>query len=307
MADRISFYVGFERMTNASLDGGACDATACTPLGTYAVGADYFASLDIPLLAGRGLDPSDPADADAVVLSAAAAEQLWPDLSAVGRSFKTQPDGRWREVVGVAADVVHRNFSEATRPYVYLPIEEADFTGSVTLVARSSGDAMALTTRFREVVRTADPALPIQSAMTMTERMALPLWMPRTAAGFFGICGLLAVLLSTIGLFGVTYFIVSQRRREFGVRFALGASRREVRRLVVGETLRLAAPGVALGAAVALLAGAAVGSRVVGIETTDPTAFVGAVALQLGVTLLAGWSPARRAASASPLEVLRSE
>jgi len=307
VADRIPFYVGFARPIDISLDGGDCDAGRCVPAASYAIGADYFDTLGIRLTAGRGLNPSDPSDLDAVVVSATAAAELWPNESAIGQSLKTQPDGRWRRVVGVAADVMHRAFDEAPRPHLYVPLGDDDYAGPLTLVARSSGDPAALVVQWREAVRAADPRVPPQLAQTMADRLALPLWAPRTAAGFFGICGLLAVVLSATGLFGVTYVAVSQRRREFGVRFALGAEPRDVRALVMRETLRLAAPGVAAGAAAAVVAGVAVASRVTGVGTFGPVALSLAVVLQVGVVLLAGWAPARRASASSPLEVLRAE
>jgi ABC-type antimicrobial peptide transport system permease subunit len=141
----------------------------------------------------------------------------------------------------------------------------------------------------------------------MRDRMALPLWMPRTAAGFFGACGAAAVLLSTIGLFGVTYFAVSQRRREFGVRFALGATRADVRRLVFGETFRLAGPGILAGSGLAVIAAFAIRSALLGLATGSPTPYVAAVLVQGAIAALASWSPAARAARSSPLEVLRAE
>jgi putative ABC transport system permease protein len=141
----------------------------------------------------------------------------------------------------------------------------------------------------------------------MQERMALPLWPSRVSAAFFATCGLVAVILVTVGLFGVTYQVVSQRTREFGVRLALGATAQDLRHMVFGESLRLAAPGLVIGLVVAAAAASAAGSMLVGVSALDPRVYLAAITLQLAVTLLASWVPALRASRVSPQTTMRSE
>jgi putative ABC transport system permease protein len=141
----------------------------------------------------------------------------------------------------------------------------------------------------------------------MRDRMALPLWLPQTLAGFFGVCGAIAVLLATVGLFGVTYFVVMQRTREFGVRLALGATGSGLRRLVVGEALQLVTPGILIGVVAAIASGFAASSILFGVSAASPIAYVVAAIAQTIVAVAASWIPALRAARVDPLTALRAE
>ena len=207
---------------------------------------------------------------------------------------------------GVVADVKHRMMNEPANPYFYQPLSTRSGS-SVTILARAAGDPADLLRPMREAVHAIEPRLPPQSVQTMEERMALPLWPARTTAGFVGACGVVAVVLSAIGLFGVTYFTVNQRRREFGVRLAIGASSRTVQRQVVGEALRLAAPGIGVGVIAAVVAALWLRSVFVSMNVTDALPYAIAAAAQLAMMILATWSPARAAGRANPIEVLRAE
>jgi putative ABC transport system permease protein len=149
--------------------------------------------------------------------------------------------------------------------------------------------------------------LPPGSIRTMEQRMELPLWPARTAAGLFSICGTLALILATVGLFGTTYLTVGQRTREFGVRAALGATRARVLRLVLGEGLWLIVPGIAIGLGCAALAGRAAASVLVGFDLTHPGTYALTAAVQSAAALLASLWPAHRATMADPILALRSE
>lgn len=304
-ADRVSFSLGTLSVRSVSIDGRDCREGGCLQTGSSAVNAGFFDAMGIPLLAGRSPDPGRPGDRDAVVVSATAAERLWPGASPIGRTFRTEPDGRTFTVIGVAADVAQRAIRESPQPYFYRALAAEDYGSTIAIVARASDDAALAVGALSQALHVADAGVPPHLLQTMSERMALFLWAPRTAAGFFGACAAAAVLLSTIGLFGVTYFAVSQRRREFGVRLAMGATRNDVRRLVLGEALRLAGPGIAAGAALAILLGLVLRSRVLGVVSAPVSIYVAAVLLQSAVTLLASWSPAARAARSSPIDVLR--
>jgi ABC-type antimicrobial peptide transport system permease subunit len=141
----------------------------------------------------------------------------------------------------------------------------------------------------------------------MTERMKMPLWLSRTTAGFFLVCGTVAMLLATVGLFGVMYFSVSQRTREFGIRAALGATRGRVLSVVLREGLRLALPGVLLGSVGAYLGARLIAGALFGIRPADPITFASTVAIELTVTLAACALPAWRATRVNPMVALRAD
>lgn len=259
----------------------------------------------IPIRRGRTFTRDD--GADAVVVSETTAAQFWPGASPLGRVFREGPDARVRQVVGVAADVTQRSFNEMTRPHFYQTIRETPGDGAWSVVIRTVANPADLILPIRDVVHAVDPGLPVRSVQTMRERMALPLWLPRTMAGFFGVCGVIAVLLATVGLFGVTYFVVMQRTREFGVRLALGATGAGLRRLVVGEALRLVMPGILIGALAAVAAGFAAGSVLFGVSAASPLTYIVAAGVQALVAVAASWIPAIKAARVDPLTVLKAE
>jgi ABC-type antimicrobial peptide transport system permease subunit len=151
------------------------------------------------------------------------------------------------------------------------------------------------------------PAVPLASVQTMGQRMELPLWPYRTAAGFFVTCGTLALLLAMVGLFGVTYFTVRQRTREFGIRIAVGAAPRNVIWQVLREGLQLTIPGALLGLALAAIAARISARMLVGVGAWDPLSFAGAAAVECLVALAACMLPARRATQVDPIVALRDE
>jgi hypothetical protein len=248
--------------------------------------------MGVPLLAGRAPRPDDPADAGGVVLSAAAAAAFWPGEPALGRTLRLVPDGATVTVVGVAGDVA-LPIAGPARPALYRPIASASLGARVSIVARAVHDAETIIPILRDALAATAPDVPAAALQTMNERMALPLWMPRTIAGFFGTCSVLAVVLSTVGLLGVTFITISQRRREFGLRACLGASPR-----------RIHAQAGLLVAAAAMTAGRAI---LPGLSGVGVWSYAAAAALQAMVALGASALAGRRAVSASPLRVLRAE
>lgn len=306
-SDRVPFFVGFPKQMTVNTDGRDCRTATCPAAMTYAVDDQHIPAMGFTLRAGRMFDRRRADDRDAVVITAAAAEKFWPGQYAVDRQFR-DGTGRTRVVRGVINDVSQRmTRGETPQPYIYRPLEDADFADGLTIVARTSGDPAALIDPMRAALRAIDPTLPPDSVKTMRARMAMPLWPTRTLAGFFGTCSALALLLATVGLFGVTHYVVSQRTREFGVRLAIGASAIDLRRLVLSESLRLIAPGIAIG----LLAGSALNalikSQLIGLERADPRIFAAAIVIEVAVALGAAWLPARRASQTDPLVALRAE
>ena len=203
---------------------------------------------------------------DGVIVSQKLAARLWPGRAAVGEWIREGRSGRQLRVIGVAADVKHHMLAETPREYLYRPLLPSEYADTVTLIARTSTEPGMFLSVVQDQVRALDPSLPPGSAKTMAQRMELPLWPARTAAGFLGICGTLALVLATVGLFGMTYLTVSQRTREFGIRAALGATPGRVMVLVLREGVSLTLPGVAIGLAGAAIAGRLLSSGFVGVN-----------------------------------------
>ncbi len=265
----------------------------------------YLEALGVKLLDGRSFTRQDDgAGAPVLIVNQRFAERFWPGQSAVGRTVRT--GGQDRTVIGVVETGKYRSLGETPTEFMYLPQREL-FTSGMTLVARSSSDSQALLGEIRRLVRALDPDLPVFDARTMEEHMGIALLPARlggTALGFFGFLGL---SLAAVGIYGVMAYSVARRRRELGIRVALGADKGRVLRLVLGEGMRLAVLGMLLGLAAALAASRLVGGLLYGVSALDPVAFTGVPLLLVAVAALAVYLPARRAASVAPMTALRVE
>jgi macrolide transport system ATP-binding/permease protein len=302
IADRAPYGVGFGKSELYSLSGD-CSINKCPGAAVYRVGPAYLRTLGIPLREGRELTRED--GESRVVVSARMAAQLWPGRSAIGQVLRLGKRGAAVEVVGVTGDVKLRNPSENPSPVIYRPWRGDDAREGFSVLVRTADDAPRMLGTIRDAVATLNRAVPIQLLQTMRERMAVPLWPSRTLAGFFAICGVLSLLLATVGLFGVTFYLVQQRTREFGVRIALGASRERIMRAVLGEGTRVALVGTMLGAAGAYIAARVLSRALVDISAADPLSYAATAALQIVVALAACALPAWRASRANPIEALR--
>lgn len=306
IADRVPFYVGFTNSTPYSVDG-RCRGAECRQATVYNTGRNYFATLGVPLRAGRDFTDVELRTGSAVIVGERFANELWPGGAAIGQTLRLGEEGAQVVVVGIAAEYVHRNVSEAPGSYVYRPLADARYQAELTVLLRTRDDPRLVMPLVREQVRALDPDLPVGAIETLAERMKMPQWMARTAAGFFLVCGTLALVLATVGLFGVMYFTVSQRTREFGIRVALGATRERVIRVVLGEGLRLAVPGVLLGLAGGYVVARVLARALYGVGTADPVSFGGTAIVQVVVALAACAIPAYRATKADPIIALRQE
>ena len=309
--DRVPYYVGYPKSWEYSLDGacqrqGTGSGSECRRATVYAIGSGYFNALGVPLRAGRDFSAADGSATDRVIIGEHLASQLWPGETAVGRTIRVAEDGRAAEVIGVVADIKFRNMKEAASAFIYRPIAPGEWADSISVVVRTSGEPRQLLGALQEQVRAADREMPV-TITTITERMKMPLWPIRTAAGFFLICGALALVLATVGLFGVLYFTVAQRTREFGIRVALGASSRRVMNVVLREGLALAIPGVVLGSILAYVAARLLARMLFGVAPGDPLSFTATAAIEILVALAACALPAYRATRADPMSALRAE
>jgi predicted permease len=265
----------------------------------------YFRALRIPLRRGRLFEPADKAPA---ILNERAAARLFPNADPIGRRIRPGPDAPWSTVVGVVGDTRNHGVEQPPEPEVFVPVaRDGGNWNQLWLVVRASGEPAAMFRAIRETVRSIDPDQPLYLTMTLREMLGFTLLRRTAAAWLLTVFGAVALRLATVGLYGVVAYSVARRTREIGVRIALGATRADVMRLVLGHGMRLALAGVAAGAVVAALSTRFASTLLFNVSPTDPLAFAATAALLLATTLLASYLPARRSAKVDPNVALRYE
>lgn len=264
----------------------------------------YFEATGTTLLAGRGFQPADDsAAARTMVVNQRFAERFWPGQDPLGRTVRV--GGRDHTVIGLTRTGKYRSLGEEPTPFMY--VAHAQHWGSgMTMMLRTRSDPAGLMADLRREVAALDPDLPLANVQAMNNRMGLAFLPARLSATVLGVFGVLGLVLASLGVYGVMSRAVAQRRREIGIRLAIGAAGGTVVRLLLRDGLRLVGLGIGIG-----LIGALLGSRLLqGVlygAALDPLTFVG-VPLVLGlVGLVAIWVPARRAAAVNPVGVLRQE
>ncbi len=269
---------------------------------------DYFATLGISLLGGRGFERTDTPDSPGVVvINEAMAKKYWPRVGALGRRFRTRSfDGPEFEVVGVVADYKVRTLGEAKTPYIHFCQPQRPGTGYEVL-ARTHADAGALVSAMRAELLKLEPNLVFLQARTLEAQVGATLLPAKAGAIGVSAVGGVAMALAGIGLYGVIAYSVARRTREIGIRMALGARPRAVLNLILRQGLGVAAAGIAAGAALAAVAARAVAGALYGIGAGDPVAWLAATVVILAVSTMANLIPARRAARVNPLTALRTE
>jgi putative ABC transport system permease protein len=289
----------------------AGDSRGGVLLGFTSVAGDYFRTMGIRLLAGRALTDQDQlSDLGHVVINRSAANLLWPGQPAIGRRLKRESVPAWETVVGVVEDVMQNNFRDPAPPAVYYPlVGQPPATWAIPSPAYvvKTDRAETIAPEIRELVREMAPGAPMYRVYTM-EQLAAETRLPLAFTMLtLGVISLLAVLLGTVGQYGVLSYIVAERTREIGVRMALGAQAGRVQRMVVGQGARVLAVGVALGLLAAAVSTRALRSLLFGIEALDPVTFAAVAGAMVLVGLLAAWLPARRASRVDPIEAIRGE
>jgi putative ABC transport system permease protein len=276
----------------------------------YGTTPDYLAVMGIPLRAGRFFTPSDSAASQPVIVVSEATRALvWGDRDPIGGQvrFGSAERGAWYTVVGVVADVHHSDLGSPAAPAFYSP--ESQFTDSdlVGVVRTAHDDPSALASSVRQVLRDLDPTIAMYDVAPLESRVADaaagPRFVMQLLAGFAAI----ALLLAAVGLYGVVSFGVSQRTRELGVRIALGATPREVLRLILASGIPLIAGGVAIGVVAAGLTTRLLGSLVFGVTPLDPAAFATSALVLVTVAVIAHLLPALRALAIDPVRALRQD
>jgi predicted permease len=265
----------------------------------------YLEAMGVRLLEGRTFTRSDDAaGAPVIIVNQRIADRFWPDESAVGRIVRTA--GRDRAIIGVVETGKYRSLGEEPTEFMFLPQRERFRTG-MTLVARTRSDANAVLRSVREIVSAADPEMPVFDVRTMQDHMGIALLPARLGGSVLGIFGLLGLTLAAVGIYGVMACSVAQRRRELGIRVALGADKTRILRLVLGEGMKLAILGTIFGLVAAAGAARLVRGLLYNVSALDPVAFTGVPLLLVAVALLAVWIPARRAARVEPMRALKSD
>ena len=266
--------------------------------------------LGVPLLRGRMLTDTDDRSARKVVLvSASAARRLWPGEDPIGRRLTVPVDHFVNDtayVAGVIGDVLHRRLDSLPVPDIYVSYYQSPISFRMRLFLRTDGDPTAIIPVARRALREVAPGFPIHAVATLESIVGESTASARFSAVALGMFAALALLLATVGTYGVISYAVTQRRREIGVRVALGATRSDVVRLVVGQGLRLAASGVVVGLGAAFMATRVLRSLLFGVAPSDPTTLAAIVTTLVLALLAASWLPARRAAGVPAVEVLRA-
>jgi predicted permease len=272
------------------------------------VSVGYFETIGIPLLRGRDFTTGDKTGTPlVVVINESMAERFWPNDNAIGKRFKFFGDDDYTTVIGIARNSKYNGVGEEPIPFIYQPLLQ-NYTPQATLHVRAATNAAALAGAVRREIQQLDPTLSVFNIRTLEDQVSESLAPLRTNVVVIATFGVLALLLASIGLYGVTSYAVTQRTREIGVRIALGANRSRVLAMVLGNGLLLVAIGIVVG----LLAAAALTSVIPAellpnINARDPLTFAGTAALLTVVALIANCIPAYRATRIDPLIALRAE
>ena len=277
------------------------------------ISPDYFRVMGIPLRAGRYFDEHDGTDSLPVaIINETMASKFWPNENALGKRFKVsgpKPDRPWLTIVGVVGDVRQMGLDVPVKAEMYFPYRQMDvfWAAPSQLAIRTAGDPMNVVAAVRREVWAVDKDQPISNVRTMEEILDGEVAPRRLQMSLLAGFAALALLLASIGIYGVLSYAVTQRTHEIGIRMALGARRRDVLRMVVGDGMRLALWGVGIGLAAALALTRMMASLLYGVTATDPSTFALVPVLLLFVALIASYIPARRATKVDPQVALRYE
>jgi putative ABC transport system permease protein len=279
---------------------------------------DYFLTMGIPLLQGRWFAPEDRLGSQPVaIVSLSMARKFWPNESAIGKHIRWGVKAPWQTIIGVVGNVSQGPLSQPLAPHVYRPymqlpgffLENDPFSDwhAMNIAVRTRADPVSLTSAVVAQVHSLDGELAVANIQTMTHVIRSSRAGPRFNTILLGGFAGLALVLAAIGVYGVLAYAVARRTHEIGIRMALGAQKRDVLRMVIGQGLKLCLFGVAIGIAGAFAVSRFLSSMLYGVKPTDPLTFVAVSLILIAVALLACYIPARRAAKVDPMVALRYE
>jgi predicted permease len=277
------------------------------------VSADYLQTIGAKLKAGRFLEARDNEESlPAVVVNETLGRQYWQHENPIGRRIDTGTGGgnpRWMTIVGVVADIRERGLDLTNKPAVYVPFTQTEITffQPSEIAVYISRESLSVSKELQEAVWSVDREQPVSNIRTMEAIVDDELADRTQVLQLLGAFAALALVLAALGIYGVLSYVVSQRRREIGVRMAIGASRWDIVRGILGYSVRLTAIGLAAGIVAAIAATRLLSSLLYGVSPLDPAAFVGVAGLLMLVALVAAYLPTRRAASVDPAVALRDE
>ena len=277
---------------------------------TNTVGRDFFTTMGIPIVRGRGFNASDTATSPKVaIVNQALARQFFPGQDALGKIFESDPediDGPV-QIIGICPDTRYADLRSDTPPTFYVDYRQKPGAGRMIFEIQTAGEPASVLNAARAVVASMDHDLPLTDVRTMQQQVSSTMVGERMFAELTSGFGLLALVLASVGIYGIMAYAVASRTSEIGIRMALGAQPGNVRRMILGESTWLALIGTGVGVATALLLTKQVKAMLYGIEAYDPLTLAAVVAVLLTVATAASWIPARRAARLQPMKALRHE
>jgi len=291
-------------------------ATKLPPLQIFTnIGGEYFRAMGIPLITGKLFDRMDTQREGDAIISSRTAEFFWKDstgAAALGKRFRALPKGRWYTVVGVVGNTRDTTLAAPPSPTVYFPEVVRDTivrptARSMALVVRTTGDPASIVPAVERVVREVDPTLPIFDVRVMTDALRASTARLGFIILILGGAAVVTLILGAVGLYGVMAYVVTLRRRELGIRIALGASPRAVAAATTRQGIALTSVGVVGGLLLFIVAARFIRTFLFGVAPWDPLTIASATLVLLGVATLASWIPARRAGQVDPAEALRAE
>ena len=305
VATRMNLGFGGNSDMGATIDGYTPAPNEEVTLYYNRVGSDYLKTMGIALVAGREFSDLDTGERPQVaVVNEPLARRYFAGRDPLGGLIRVgQVELR---IVGVARDVKYTTITESARPFMYLPVQQW-YRGDAVLIAKTAGDPGAIVPGLHEVFRALDPNVPLFEVRTIAEHLESAVFVQRMVASLLTVFGALALLLATVGLYGVIAALAAQRTPEIGMRMALGATRGDIVSLILKQGLGMTLTGIGIGLAGAFALTRLFKSLLVGVSATDGVSFGGTTLLLMLVALAACYLPARRAARIDPLQALRNE
>ena len=297
--------------TQFRLERGQAESTTLPTAQITTASPSYFETLGVPIRAGRGFHATDRLDTPLVAMvNQAFANRYLGGSDPIGQRLSVgSPDQArpWMTIVGVVTDYQNNGITQPVRPEVYTPVRQQTEWNQLFMLIRTDGSPASLLSSARQTVSSLDPEQPVYMIQTLEDALATSSFQQRLSAVLVSIFAGVALVLAAIGIYGVMSYAVSARTQEIGVRLAVGAQRRDVVWLVLGQVLRLSAAGLSIGILALVLAGRTLEGLLFGVRSIDPVT-IAAVAVILGtVALVAAWAPASRASKVDPIRALRTE